>query len=68
MRHVKLSNLFILIYNMVYIKRCTKVRFYYPAKVTRGSNGDWEIPVAILPSCQYMKIIHYDYIQINIVG
>ena len=37
-------------------------------------SGEWGvlgvggIPVAILPSCQYMNILHYNCIDMNIVG
>ena len=30
--------------------------------------GVGSIPVAILPSCQYMKILHYKYTDMNILG
>ena len=30
--------------------------------------GVWSIPVAILPSCQYIKILHHTCINMNIVG
>ena len=30
--------------------------------------GVGSIPVAILPFCQDMKILHYNYTDINIVG
>ena len=30
--------------------------------------GLGSIPVAILPSCQYMKILHHNCIDINMVG
>ena len=34
----------------------------------RGVLGVGSIPVAILPSCQYMKILHFNYPDMNIVG
>ena len=34
----------------------------------RGVLGIWSIPVAILPSCQDMKTIYHNYINMNIVG
>ena len=30
--------------------------------------GVGSIPVAILPSCQYIKLLHHNCIDINIVG
>ena len=30
--------------------------------------GHRSIPVAILPTCQYMKMMHHNYIDMNIVG
>ena len=30
--------------------------------------GVWSIPVAILPVCQYMKVLHHNHIDINMVG
>ena len=34
----------------------------------RGVLGVGSIPVAILPSCQYMKLLHGNHIDIHIVG
>ena len=33
-----------------------------------GVFGVGSIPVAILPACQYMKLLHHNCIEINIVG
>ena len=30
--------------------------------------GVGSIPVAILPSCQYVEMLHYKFIDMNIVG
>ena len=44
------------------------VRFTTHRKLEEGVLGVGSIPVAILPSCQYMKTLHYNCIEKNIIG
>ena len=45
------------------------VVFYYPPEVRRGRYlGVGSIPVAIVPSSQYMKLLHHNCLDIHIVG
>ena len=39
-----------------------------PTSEEREVLGVGSIPVAILPSCQYMKILHHNCTDMNVVG
>ena len=55
------------------VKKCPDVcvgglKIYYPPEEERGVLCIGSIPVAIPPSFQNMKLLHYDCINMNMVG
>ena len=45
-----------------------KAEYCYPPEVSRGEYWGLGVSYCIFPSCHYMKILHHNSIDMNIVG